>query len=550
VAAIVISEEKYRDKVYACWLGKNIGGTLGAPVEGQKKVHEFTFYDPFPDKSAPNDDLDFQLVWLQMVKERGPHIRVADFADYWKKYLVAYPWNEYGFCQRNLARGLMPPITGCFENYFVDEMGSPIRSEIWACLAPGDPQTAAAFAWKDSALDHAGGEGMHGEMFWAAVESAAFVVADPLALIRVGLAMIPLSSQVSRVVREAAWCWQNGASWRDARERLLAGFGHSQPCHAVQSIGFTVIGWLYGKDYGDKLCAAVNCGYDTDCSGATLGSLLGILGGTAGVPAKWRDPIGEEIVLHPLTRNLPAQKTLSELTEQTVALGKKFLRAHSDCAEIGKMERLPDDLISLLSRNERAVAMLERDIQAATVPAALQGHRDGGPSGSPERAGEDVEITLHYGGEPVLHPGVARRIGVTVERDEVPVEASVELACPPGWNAESVGQAFTACRRDVGAERCSARGSSGAAPLHGLARDDPPAGGLPYTRLGQARFWLRAAQVSDKNTIGVQAKVDGEEYRADFVMLGPGEAKGYPCRDNVPGCAKCGSRIEACTCPR
>lgn len=130
VAAIVISEEKYRDKVYACWLGKNIGGTLGAPVEGQKKVHEFIFYDPFPEKSAPNDDLDFQLVWLQMVKERGPHIRVADFADYWKKYLVAYPWNEYGFCQRNLARGLMPPITGCFENYFVDEMGSPIRSEI------------------------------------------------------------------------------------------------------------------------------------------------------------------------------------------------------------------------------------------------------------------------------------------------------------------------------------------------------------------------------------------------------------------------------------
>lgn len=24
-----------RDKIYACWLGKNIGGTLGAPIEGR-----------------------------------------------------------------------------------------------------------------------------------------------------------------------------------------------------------------------------------------------------------------------------------------------------------------------------------------------------------------------------------------------------------------------------------------------------------------------------------------------------------------------------------
>jgi len=500
VAAIVIDERKYRDKVYACWLGKNIGGTLGAPVEGQKKAHSFTFYDPLPDKSAPNDDLDFQLVWMQMVKERGPQIRVADFADYWKKYLVAYPWNEYGFCQRNLARGLMPPICGCFENYFVDEMGSPIRSEIWACLAPGDPQTAAAFAWKDSALDHAGGEGMHGEMFWAAVESAAFVIADPLTLIRIGLAMIPLSSQVSRVVREAAWCWQNGASWNDARERVLAAFGHSQPCHAVQSIGFTIVGWLYGKDYGDKLCIAVNCGYDTDCSGATLGSLLGILGGTASVPAKWRDPVGEEIVLHKLTRGLPAPKTLTDLTEETVRLAKEFLKANSDRAEIGSTERLPEEaLMSLLLDNERATTMLGRDIQAATIPAS-----------------DDVEITLHYGGEPVLYPRVQKTIGVTVEKNEEPVDATIDMTCPPDWKSGPVGHV----------------------PAH-LAG-----------RLGRERSALWAREVADRNTIGVRAKIDGKEYRAEFVMLGPGEAKGYPCRDNVPGCAKCGARKEACTCPK
>ena len=28
-----LSQEEYRDKVLGCWMGKNIGGTLGAPFE-------------------------------------------------------------------------------------------------------------------------------------------------------------------------------------------------------------------------------------------------------------------------------------------------------------------------------------------------------------------------------------------------------------------------------------------------------------------------------------------------------------------------------------
>ena len=140
---IVLDQAQYIDKVYACWLGKNIGGTLGAPVETQKYTHSFTFYDPIPEKSAPNDDLDFQLVWLVMLEKEGLPPKLADFAQYWKKYLFNYPWCEYGFCIRNLNRGLLPPVSGWFENYYVDEMGSPIRSEIWACIAPGLPHVAA-----------------------------------------------------------------------------------------------------------------------------------------------------------------------------------------------------------------------------------------------------------------------------------------------------------------------------------------------------------------------------------------------------------------------
>ena len=150
-----ISRSDYRDKVFACWLGKNIGGTLGAPYECKKQVNDLDYFDPVPSTSAPNDDLDFQLVWLRCLEDRGIEITCGDLADYWVRYLSAYPWNEYGFCRRNLGRGLRPPVSGCFENYYVDEMGSPIRSELWACVAPGDPQLAAALAWHDAVLDHA-----------------------------------------------------------------------------------------------------------------------------------------------------------------------------------------------------------------------------------------------------------------------------------------------------------------------------------------------------------------------------------------------------------
>jgi len=184
---IELAVSEYQDKVHGAWLGKNIGGTLGAPYEGKKFVNSLEYYAPVPQGASPNDDLDFQLVWLQMLEEKGVTPTLADFAEYWMRHLAAYPWNEYGFCLRNLERGLRPPISGSFENYYVDEMGSPIRSEIWACVAPGDPQLAASMAWQDAVLDHAGGEGTYGEMFWAAVESAAFVLNDPEKLIQIGL---------------------------------------------------------------------------------------------------------------------------------------------------------------------------------------------------------------------------------------------------------------------------------------------------------------------------------------------------------------------------
>ncbi|MCK4283561.1 MAG: ADP-ribosylglycohydrolase family protein [Candidatus Brocadiae bacterium] len=486
---IRLGRGEYRDRILACWLGKNIGGTLGAPWEGQKHPHDLTFYDPVPSEPLPNDDLDFQLVWLKMLECEGVSPPLPVFADYWVRYLSAYPWNEYGFCRRNLARGLMPPISGCFENYFVDEMGSPIRSEIWACTSPADPQLAAARAWKDSALDHAGGEGTYGEMFWAAVESAAFVVDDPLTLIRIGLAMIPVPCAISRSVREAVWCRQNGLRWAEARQRIADIFGHRQPCNAAPNHAFTVLGWLYGEDFGDKLCKAVNCGYDTDCTGATLGSLLGIIGGTAAIPDKWREPVGDKIVLHKFTGPCDPPADVAELTDRTAAVAERAVEELSPTVTFGDGTVLPDNLVSLLFRSEKARAALRQDIHAAVA-------LDSG-----------LEITLHYGGEPVLHPGVARLFRVSLTRDGEAAREPVELIAPAGWAVEPV--------------ECA-----GCRPAFEVTAPDPE----PLNDL--------------------EVVVSGGTHRAAFRILGPQEATGYPATKNLPQCPTCQGLEGYCICTR
>ena len=84
-----------------------------------------------------------------------------------------------------------------------------------------------------------------------------------------------------------------------------------------------MIGGSIGEDdFGKSICIAVNCGDDTDCTGATLGSIFGIIYGTSIIPEKWRAPIGDGIKTVAVSGfEVPA--TLQILTDKTVAAQKK-----------------------------------------------------------------------------------------------------------------------------------------------------------------------------------------------------------------------------------
>ena len=71
----------YLDKVRACWLGKNIGGTLGAPFECKQGAIDLDFYThDLAEGVLPNDDLDLQLVWLIAAEQAGKKVNAEILA--------------------------------------------------------------------------------------------------------------------------------------------------------------------------------------------------------------------------------------------------------------------------------------------------------------------------------------------------------------------------------------------------------------------------------------------------------------------------------------
>lgn len=198
-----MDEARLYDRVYACWLGKNIGGTLGAPVEGRMEEMNITFYPRLPQGVAlPNDDLDLQLVALHALEAHGTALTAADIAAEWTEH-VYFPWDEYGYASTAMRLGFIPPFSGAFDNPFTDCMGAPIRSEIWSAVCAGDPQAAASFALRDAAVDHAGGEGVWGEVFNAAAGAVAFECDDIGEIIGAALECVPPKSRVAGAVRLA-----------------------------------------------------------------------------------------------------------------------------------------------------------------------------------------------------------------------------------------------------------------------------------------------------------------------------------------------------------
>lgn len=416
-----LSYDRYLDSVLGGWIGKSIGGAVGARFEGSKEWIEIERADMIPRELPPNDDLDLQVLWLKVLEEKGAALTSDDLAAAWLEGCW-YPFNEYGSFRRNWQLGIHPPYSGQFNNEFWETgEGCPIRSEVWGYVFPGAPDLAAAYARKDGVLDHTE-QSVAAEQMLAAMASMAFFIPDVRRLVELFRHYLPVGSPIERMTTAAFAAHDEGLSPREAWQRVMALAGHPEACDAQTNIPFTFLGLLYGQDSSssqqpasgqrassqtasqggvvlpdlvETLLAALRCGYDTDCTLATAGAFVGQILGARRIAASLRDQIGDQLVMGIQYRR--PEMTLTALARDTARMGV------------------------LLARECRTgIEIVDAPALAPLPPTAVA------PATS---------LRVDYLGEPAAAPGETVTVTVTVEGELAATGAEISLTLPEGWSA-------------------------------------------------------------------------------------------------------------------
>ncbi len=322
-------DDRLKDKIRGAWLGRVCGCLLGKPVEGMRTpdIRELLQNSGnFPlsrymtledlqktprlleswtnrawadnlDGCAPvDDDTNYTVMAAKgIVGKYGRGFTSDDVAAAW---MDCQPKNAYCTAERrafrNFVIGIRPPKSAIYKNPDREFIGAQIRADYFGYINPGDPETAAEMAWRDARISHVK-NGIYGEMFVAAMIAAAAVTDDMETVIRAGLDQIPAKSRLSEAVRAVL----DGFSAGVGMDECFAGIARRWDefkgydwVHTISNAEIVTASLLYcGGDYGKSVCRAVQTGFDTDCNGATVGSVLGMMLGSAGVGAQWTDPI-------------------------------------------------------------------------------------------------------------------------------------------------------------------------------------------------------------------------------------------------------------------
>ncbi|MEX2705453.1 MAG: ADP-ribosylglycohydrolase family protein [Candidatus Freyrarchaeum guaymaensis] len=351
-------ERELLDKIYGGWLGRCAGCLLGKPVEflSGEQIEEWlrradayplrNYFPPLPETGdAPDwlkhrllnptvllgnidgmprdDDVDYTILNLHVLETMGLDFTMADVGTVWLTklpYLMVYTAERAAY--RNLVNGLNPPETAIFMNPYREWIGAQIRADMWGYVTPGRPELGAELAYKDASLSHTK-NGAYGEMFVSAMLSAAFATGDIEEIIRIGLSEIPRQSRLAEAVRDTVGWSKKHGDWRSTWERIMEKYGHYSPVHTIDNAALVLMGLLYGEgDYEKSVTISVMGGLDTDCNGATTGSILGVILGAENLPKKWVEPLNDRVESFVTGFN---NSRISHLAERTLRLAKTTL---------------------------------------------------------------------------------------------------------------------------------------------------------------------------------------------------------------------------------
>lgn len=296
------------ERLQAAWQGRAAGWHLGTPAKG------------WSHRQIP---LDYTLLGLRVLEAYGLEPGTEQVAEQWLEHLpILQVHTAERAAYRNLVLGLEPPATAAWRNPYREWIGAQIRADAWGYASPGDPAAAAALAFRDARLSHTA-NGIYGSLWTAALLAASFVTVDLRSVVQAGLGQIPTRSRLAEGLREVLALHAEGADWPVALGRVRGRCSGYHWMHAVCNAAVVAAALLWGGGSFERTVdLAVQGGWDTDCNGATVGSVIGAMHGLGGLPARLVDRLGDRIrgaVLD--TGGVPA----ADLAERTYAVTRAAL---------------------------------------------------------------------------------------------------------------------------------------------------------------------------------------------------------------------------------
>jgi ADP-ribosylglycohydrolase len=322
-----LDDDALRDRLLGAWSGRCAGCNLGKPVEGWTRdrirryleladAYPIEDYLPavdsppddlrlnwcWPDTTRGNveymardDDIDYTILGLHVLEDHGLGFGPMDVAAEWLDHLpFTQVYTAERAAYRNLVRGMIAPESASHRNPYREWIGAQIRADMWGYVSPGDPQQAVRLAYQDAALSHTQ-NGIYGELWAAALIAISFVIDDVRRAVEVSLAFVPPRSRLAEAIRDVMRLHESGLDWEQARDaiedRYYAKYSF---VHTVNNAALVTAALLWGdRDFTKTIGLAVQGGWDTDCTGATAGSIFGAMHGADALPSHWIEPLND-----------------------------------------------------------------------------------------------------------------------------------------------------------------------------------------------------------------------------------------------------------------